>query len=204
MVASIAPPVRLAKNCFSWQRMFLISSKSTPYSVYSRTRTRPSPRSISGAFQAWSVLGRCFGPIVPGCQQVALRLRRLGSSLGWLARVGGWVRRFDSPAPHGGLTLRAPASPASKTPPIPRRFSTSKGGSGGGGRLMRASHRPRRRRKNWISSGRTMVWMRRRVPWQHGHFSGSVPQTRRMRSRHKGRMARAVALGGEGERGISD
>ena len=36
------------------------------------------------------------------------------------------------------------------------------------------------------------------VPLQHGHWSGSAPQTRRMRSRQSGRMARAVTLGGGG------
>ena len=55
-----------------------------------------------------------------------------------------------------------------------------------------------------ISSGRKMVSMRRMVPWQHGHFRGSAPQMRRMRSRHKGRVARAVALGGAGWTATSD
>ena len=39
------------------------------------------------------------------------------------------------------------------------------------------------------------------VAWQQGHLSGSVPQTRRMRSRQSGRMARAVTLGGGGTKG---
>jgi hypothetical protein len=39
------------------------------------------------------------------------------------------------------------------------------------------------------------------VALQHGHCSGSAPQTRRMRSRQSGRMARAVTLGGGGTLG---
>ena len=35
---------------------------------------------------------------------------------------------------------------------------------------------------------------------QQGHWSGSAPQTRRMRSRQSGRMARAATLGGGGGR----
>ncbi len=78
---------------------------------------------------------RCFGHRVRASRSGILH-RRLESRRGWPARVVRWARRFDSPAPPGGLTLRAPASPASKTPPIPRRFSMSSGGSGGGGRLV--------------------------------------------------------------------
>ena len=61
---------------------------------------------------------------------------RRESIRGWPAAAVRWARRVDSPAPFGGLSLRAPASPASKTPPLPRRFSMSKGGSGGGGMAM--------------------------------------------------------------------
>ena len=58
------------------------------------------------------------------------------SKRGWPAKVDQWARSFESPAPPRGLTLRAPAWPAFKTPPIPRRFSMWKGGAGGGGRLI--------------------------------------------------------------------
>jgi hypothetical protein len=62
--------------------------------------------------------------------------RRRESIPGSPATAARWARRFDSPAPFGGLSLRAPASPASKTPPRPRRFSMSKDGAGGGGMAM--------------------------------------------------------------------
>ena len=39
---------------------------------------------------------------------------------------------------------------------------------------------------------------------QQGHWSGSAPQTLRMRSRHKGRMERALCFGGAGTRRIWD
>ena len=62
--------------------------------------------------------------------------RRGESIREWPTTAVRWARRFDSPAPFGGLSLRAPASPASKTPPLPRRFSMSKGGSVSGGMAM--------------------------------------------------------------------
>lgn len=104
-------------------------------------------------FPGLSSLCRWFGPRVRA-SRLGIRRRRLESRRGWPAKEVRWTRRIDSPAPPGGLTLRAPASPASKTPPLPRCFSMSKGGSGGGGRLMRASQRPRRRRKNSTSDGK--------------------------------------------------
>ena len=62
--------------------------------------------------------------------------RRRESIRGWPGTVARWARRFDSPAPFGGLSLRAPASRPSKTPPLPRRFSMSKDGAGDGGMAM--------------------------------------------------------------------
>src|SRR5476651_2136257 len=64
---------------------------------------------------------------------------------------------------------------------------------------MTHSQRPWRRRKNSISPARKKVSTTFMVALQQGHWSGSAPQTRRMRSRQSGRMARAVTLGGGGE-----
>ena len=127
--------------------------------------------------------------------------RRLGSTRGWPATAVQWAQRFDSPAPPGGLTLRASASPPSKTPTSLRRFSISKGGSGGGGMSITPSQSPWSRRKNSISLERWNVSTGCRVALQLGHSRGSVPQTWRMRSRQSGRIARAVTFGGGGMSG---
>jgi len=51
-----------------------------------------------------------------------------GSATEFLIRVAMLrVPSLDSPAPPSGLSLRAPASPASKTPPTPQRLSMSRG-----------------------------------------------------------------------------
>ena len=89
---------------------------------------------------------------------------------------------------------------------LPRRFDglegvDVEGRSGSGGMPMIPSQSPWSRRKNWISPGRKKVSKTFMVPLQHGHWSGSAPQTRRMRSRQSGRMARAVTLGGGGTTG---
>ena len=75
-------------------------------------------------------------------------------------------------------------------------------GSGGGGMLMRPSQSPWSRRKNSTASGRLMDSMRRREPRPHGHWRGSVAQTDWIRSRQRGRMARAVVFSGVGMRRI--
>lgn len=46
------------------------------------------------------------------------------ASFGSPRKPGSRWSRFDSPPPHGRLTLRASASPPSKKPPIPRLFCT--------------------------------------------------------------------------------
>ena len=72
--------------------------------------------------------------------------------VGWNPGADGLPRWFDGlegliRPPHlAGSPCGLRLSPASKTPPSPRRFSISNGGSGGGGRLTNPSHRPRRRR----------------------------------------------------------
>jgi len=76
------------------------------------------------------------------------------------------------------------------------RLSISKGGGGGRGKCTTPSQSPCRRRKNSTSSQRSTGRMIFIVPWQQGHSRGSPPQTCRMRSRHKGRMSRALRLGG--------
>jgi hypothetical protein len=89
---------------------------------------------------------------------------------------------------------------------LPRRFDglegvDVEGRSGGGGMPMILSQSPWSRRKNSISPARKKVSTTFIVALQEGHWSGSAPQTRRMRSRQSGRMARAVTLGGGGTMG---
>ena len=79
--------------------------------------------------------------------------------------------------------------------------SMSKGGSGGGGMSMTPSQSPCSRRKNSISPGRKKVSTTFMVPLQHGHWSGSAPQTQRNEGRAKGEIAQAVTLGGGGMMG---
>ena len=69
-------------------------------------------------------------PIRPVCPATNLRVPDLSDRSCSSGSEHSGAPRFDSPAPPGGLSLRAPASPTSKTLPIPRRFSISKGGSG--------------------------------------------------------------------------
>ena len=76
------------------------------------------------------------------------------------------------------------------------RFSMSKGGGGGQGKHTKPSHSPWRRRKNSTSLRRSTSRLIFIVRRQQGHSRGSTPQTCRMRSRHKGRVMRALRLGG--------
>jgi hypothetical protein len=78
--------------------------------------------------------------------------------------------------------------------------SMPKGGLGGGGMSMMPSHRPQRWRKNSIYSGRFKAPESFMGALQQGHWSGSAPQTLRMRSRQRGRMERALCFGGAGTR----
>jgi hypothetical protein len=79
---------------------------------------------LRSRFPGLSRRHRWFGHRVLECRR-GIRHRLLESRRGPPARKVRWARRIDSPAPLGGLSLRAPASPASKTPPIPRRFEAS-------------------------------------------------------------------------------
>ena len=64
------------------------------------------------------------------------------------------------------------------------------------------SKTPTSLRRFSISSCRRKVRTGFLMPLQQGHSKGSPPHTRRMRSRHRGRMSRALHLGGAGMRRI--
>lgn len=97
--------------------------------------------------------------------------------------------RREAPEPAVGPDRRAGKRGCGGKGERKRCFGESEGG--GGGRWMSPCHRPWRRRKNSICSQR-MTWRTGfRVPLQLGHWSGSPPQTCRMRSRQRRRMSRA-------------
>ena len=126
IVVSIALPVRLSYN-FSRQRNF--------------TNFFDVP-SLLGDFQdedadVSEVEFRCLPGFVAASVPEFQGIRRGGFVLavgdpGADGLSGGMdgLKNLIRPSPLGGISLRAPAAPASKTPPIPPRFSMSNGGSG--------------------------------------------------------------------------